>query len=260
MDYQNIQFSVSDGIAMLILNRPKAMNALNIETMEEIKSAIEKITENDEIKTCIVTGSGDKAFAAGADIGEFVDLGPLGIIDYCTNNLAIYEQMENCGKPIIAAVNGMALGGGGEVALACTLRIFSEKAVFGFPEVGIGAMPAAGGVQRLTRAVGKSRALKMLLSGDAIDAKEAYRIGLADEVVPADQLIEKATEMAKAICTKGSYAVRTILASVHAGPNMDLKSANLLDNYMIGALFATEDQTEGLKAFMERRKPVFKGR
>ena len=145
MQYKNILFSISDGIATITLNRPKAMNALNAETMNEIGAAIKEIEENNEIMAGIVTGSGDKAFAAGADIGEFVDLDSLGIIKYIKNNLTVYERMESCGKPLIAAVNGMALGGGGEVALACTFRILSESAKIGFPEVAIGVMPGAGG-------------------------------------------------------------------------------------------------------------------
>jgi len=260
MQYKNILFSISDGIATITLNRPKAMNALNAETMNEIGAAIKEIEENNEIMAGIVTGSGDKAFAAGADIGEFVDLDSLGIIKYIKNNLTVYERMENCGKPLIAAVNGMALGGGGEVALACTFRILSESAKIGFPEVAIGVMPGAGGNQRLTRAVGRSRALKLLLTGDMIGAEEAYRIGFADEVVPGDQLMERATKLAKTICAKGPYAVKTILTSVNAGSNIDLQSANLLDNYMAGILFDTEDKKEGIKAFLEKRKPEFKGK
>ena len=260
MNYKNILFSITDEIATITINRPKSLNALNAETMNEIGTAVNEIEKNNEIKAGIVTGSGDRAFAAGADIGEFVDMDPLGIIDYVKNNLAVYEQMENCGKPFIAAVNGMALGGGGELALACTFRILSESAKIGFPEIAIGVMPAAGGVQRLPRVVGRSRALKMILTGEMIDAKEAFRIGLADEVVPEGQLMERAAKLAKSISTKGSYAVKTILTSVKAGSNIDLQSANLLDNYLAGILFCTEDKKEGLKAFMEKRKPEFKGR
>ncbi|MFH1351418.1 MAG: enoyl-CoA hydratase-related protein [Pseudomonadota bacterium] len=260
MEYKNLLFSLTEGIATVTLNRAKALNALNTETMNELGAAVDEIEKNSEIKAGIVTGAGDKAFAAGADIGEFVELDSLGIIEYVKYNLRIYDQMENCGKPLIAAVNGMALGGGGELALSCTFRILSESAKIGFPEVAIGVMPAAGGNQRLTRAVGKSRALKMLLTGDMIDAKEAYRIGFADEVVPGDQLMERSVKLAKSICAKGAYAVKTILHSVKEGSNMDLQSANFLDSYLAGILFGTEDKKEGLKAFMEKRKPEFKGR
>ncbi|MDY7035810.1 MAG: enoyl-CoA hydratase-related protein [Thermodesulfobacteriota bacterium] len=260
MKYNNIEFSITDGIATITLNRPKAMNALNTETMNEIGAAVIEIENDNEIKAGIITGSGDKAFAAGADIGEFVDLDSLGIVGYIKNILDIYERMENCGKPFIAAVNGMALGGGGELALACTFRILSDTAKIGFPEVGIGVMPAAGGVQRLIRAVGRSKALKMLLTGDMIDAKEAYRIGYADEVVPGGELMERAVKLAKTISVKGPYAVKIILTSVKAGSNIDLQSANLLDNYMAGVLFSTEDKKEGINAFLEKRKPVFKGK
>jgi enoyl-CoA hydratase len=260
MEFKNLLFKKEEGVALITINRPKVMNALNSQGIKEIRTAIESVRDDNEVSAGIITGAGEKAFVAGADITEFESLTPLGIYEYVKTNLALYDLMESIGKPLIAAVNGLALGGGTELALACTFRIASEKAKFGLPEISLGVLPGAGGIQRMVRLVGKSNALWALLTGEMIDAQEAFRIGLVNRVVPPDKLMDTCFKLAKTIQKKGPVAVKLALESVKLGSNIDLSTANAMDAGLVGLLFSTEDKQEGIKAFMEKRAPQFKGK
>ena len=260
MAYKNLLFDKKDKVGIITINQPKKLNAVDSATMGEIKAAVGEIESDTDISVGIITGAGDKAFVAGADLAEFENMGTLEIAEYCQVNQSIYDYMESIGKPIIAAVNGLALGGGTELAMACTFRILSEKAKMGLPELGIGALPAAGGIQRLVRLAGKADALWMLLTGEMVNAQEAFRIGLANKVVPHDQLMDSCFKLAKTIQTKGPFAVKMALTSVRIGSNVDQNTANSLDLGLVGLCFATEDKKEGIKAILEKRAPQFKGK
>jgi enoyl-CoA hydratase len=254
-----LTFDLTDGIAQVTVNRPDKLNALNAIVIAELGDAVTRIETDSAIRGVVVTGAGTKAFVAGADIDELTEQGVTGGRTRALIGQQVFRRLERCGKPVIAAVNGFALGGGCELAMACHLRVASENAKFGQPEVKLGIAPGYGGTVRLPRLVGKTRALELLLTGDMIDAEEARRIGLVNRVVPADRLLDEAEGLLRAILANGPLAVRACLEAVDAGYDMTVDQALLLEASYFGLLSATKDMREGTKAFTEKRKPAFKG-
>jgi enoyl-CoA hydratase len=255
-----LTFDLTDGIARVTVNRPDKLNALNAMVFTELEDAIGRIESDEAIRGVIVTGTGAKAFVAGADIGEIGGQGPLDGKARALRGQRIFRRLERCGKPVIAAVNGFALGGGCELAMACHLRVAAEHAKFGQPEVKLGIGPGYGGTVRLPRLVGQGRALELLLTGSMVDAQEAWRIGLVNRVVPADRLIEECETMLRAILDNGPLAVRACLESVDAGLGLPLDDALQLEANLFGLLSGTADMREGTAAFLEKRKADFRGR
>lgn len=260
MPYEYILYKEREKIAYVTMNRPEALNALNAKTIEELSDVFSRIRDNDTVQVVIITGSGTKSFVAGGDIRE---LGQENSVEGKERSIKAQEmrnRIEWLGKPVIAAVNGFAFGGGCELALACHIRIASDNAKFGQPEVNLGLMAFGGGTQRLPRLIGKGRALELLLTGDIIDAAEAYRIGLVNKVVPPDALLATAEELARKILSKGPVAVRLTLESVLAGTDMDMREAIAADANRMALIWATDDVREGTAAFTEKRKPQFQGK
>jgi enoyl-CoA hydratase len=252
-------FELTDGVARLTVNRPDKLNALNAIVIAELGDAVTRIETDSAVRGVIVTGAGTKAFVAGADINELTEQGATGGQARALLGQQVFRRLERSGKPVVAAVNGFALGGGCELAMACHLRVASENAKFGQPEVKLGIAPGYGGTVRLPRLIGRARALELLLTGEMIDAEEARRIGLVNRVVPADRLLAEAEGLLQAILANGPMAVRACLEAVDAGSEMTLDQALLLEAGYFGLLSATEDMREGTKAFVERRRPAFKG-
>jgi enoyl-CoA hydratase len=260
MTYENIRYEVRGATAQITLDRPKVMNALNRATLAELDHAVAAAAADDAIRAVLLTGSGEKAFAAGADIQELADVnGPDGQA-LAQAGQAIFDRIENCGKPVIALVNGFALGGGCELAMACAVRIGSETARLGQPEVKLGLIPGYGGTQRLPRLVGKGAALKLLLTGDIVNAAEALRIGLLDEVVPQADLLRRGDELAQAIARVAPVAVRQCLTAVHDGYDLPLARALELEASLFGLCCGTADKSEGTRAFLEKRAANWQGK
>ncbi|MEW5995647.1 MAG: enoyl-CoA hydratase-related protein, partial [Candidatus Zixiibacteriota bacterium] len=241
------------------INRERALNALNRETVGELQQLFSSYWSDDAIKVVIITGAGEKAFVAGADITELADLNMRTGTELAAHGQYLMKTIQNFPKPVIAAINGFALGGGCELAMACDIRLASEKAKLGQPEVNLGIIPGYGGTQRLARLVGKGKAMQLILTGDMIDAQEAYRIGLVEEVYPPDQLMEKALEMARAICARGPIAVRTAKECINRGLDVNLTAGCDLEKANFGQTCGTGDKNEGMKAFLEKREPRFTG-
>jgi len=260
MIYQTLLFEVRDGIAFVTVNRPDKLNALNDQVMLELSSAVDRITTEAEIKGAILTGAGPKAFVAGADIGDLSRQGPFDGKARSQRGQGVLRRLETCGKPVIAAINGFALGGGCELAMACHIRIAGENAKFGQPEVKLGIAPGYGGTQRLPRLVGKGVALQLILTGEMIDAQEAYRIGLVNKVVPTADLLSESEKMMRGILAMGPLAVRLSMEAVDRGLEMSLDEGLLLEANHFGLLAATQDTKEGLTAFLEKRSAKFQGR
>ncbi len=260
MTYETLLFDVRDGVAVVTINRPDKLNALNDQVMAELADAVERISTDAAIKGVILTGSGPKAFVAGADIGDLSRQGPFDGKARAMRGQAVLRRLETCGKPSIAAVNGFALGGGCELAMACTLRVASESAKFGQPEVKLGIAPGYGGTQRLPRLVGKGVALQLILSAEMIDAKEAHRIGLVNKVVPAAELLAESEKLLRGILAMGPLAVRLSMEAVDQGLEMTLDEGLLLEANHFGLLAATQDMKEGTVAFLEKRPPRFEGK
>jgi enoyl-CoA hydratase len=260
MPYKNLLVEIENKVAVVTLNRPKAMNALNEETLLELQDVFINFAANPDVQIAIITGSGEKAFVAGADIAAMQPLTPLEARKFAKLGHQVMHHIEACPKPVIAAVNGFALGGGCELALGCDIRIASENARFGQPEVNLGVIPGFGGTQRLARLIGKGRAMELILTGDMVDAAEAYRIGLANKVVPLEQLLETAKKMALTIISKGSYAVSVAKEAILNGLELDLDRANQYEAELFGLCFATTDQKEGMQAFLEKRPAEFTGK
>ena len=258
MAYENILYEVRDGFALITLNRPKVLNALNGQLMEELGQAFTDVKSNAGVGGVIITGSGEKAFCAGADIDELRRNNPVQGVATSLRGQAILRSIEMCGKPVIAAVNGHTYGGGCELAMACTLRIASENARFGQPEVNLGIIPGYGGTQRLPRLVGKGLALELVITGRAITAEEAARIGLVNKVVPQPELMKAAEEMLRLIMSKGPIAVKACIEAVHRGMDMDLDNGLNLEAQLFGVVASTADMKEGLTAFLEKRPASFK--
>lgn len=260
MAYQYLLFETKDRIAHLTINRPDKRNALNWQTMEELSDAFSRVAADEDVGGVILTGAGEKSFVAGADIGELAEKDAVGAKEFALATQRILTQIEGFSKPVVAAVNGYALGGGCELAMACHMRIASERAKFGQPEVNLGIIPGNGGTQRLPRLVGKGRAIELVLTGRMVDAEEALRIGLVNQVVPPEKLIAACEELLGTILQKGPVAVRLALEAIHHGLNMTLEEGVQLEANLFGMCFSTEDMREGTRAFLEKRQPVFKGR
>lgn len=260
MTYQTLLFDLRDGIAFVTINRPDKLNALNDQVMAELGHAADRLVTEDAIKGAILTGAGPKAFVAGADIGDLAKQSPFDGKARALRGQAVLRRLETCGKPVIAAINGFALGGGCELALACHIRVASETAKFGQPEVKLGIAPGYGGTQRLPRLVGKGVALQLILGGEMIDAQEAYRIGLVNKVVPAADLLAESEKLMRGILAMGPLAVRLALEAVDRGLDMSLDEGLLLEANHFGLLAATQDMKEGLSAFLEKRSARFQGR
>ncbi len=260
MKFENVLFEVKGGIAYVTINRPKVLNALNTQTILELMALFSRIKSDNEIFGCILTGSGEKSFIAGADISELARLSPMVGKDFSTRGQQVFNFIEDLGKPVIAAVNGFALGGGCEIAMACTMRIASENARFAQPEVNLGLIPGYGGTQRLPRLVGKGRALEIILTGEMIDAPEAFRIGLVNRVVPLDELIPESEKLLKKIATKSPIAVKLAIEAVNHGMGVPLHEGLNNEANLFGMTCATDDMREGTKAFIEKREAKFKGK
>ncbi len=260
MNYETLLFEIHDGAATITINRPDKLNALNDQVVEELAHAAERVATEDAIKGAIITGAGTKAFVAGADIADLAMQGPFDGKMRALRGQATLRRLETAGKPVIAAVNGYALGGGCELAMACHLRIASDNAKFGQPEVKLGIAPGYGGTQRLPRIVGKGNALYLILTGEMIDAQEAHRMGLVSKVVPGAELLAAAERTLRGILSMGPLAVRLAMEAVDQGLEMALEQGLLLEANHFGLLAATSDMKEGLTAFLEKRAPRFEGR
>ena len=259
-NFENILFEKKNAIAYVTVNRPKVLNALNMATMEELRRAFHAIKQDAEVRVVILTGAGEKAFIAGADIGELARNNPVEAKAYTQRGQSVLNLIENCGKPVIACINGFALGGGCEIAMACTLRLASDSARLGQPEVKLGIIPGYGGTQRLPRLVGKGLAMQMVLAGEMISAQEAHRIGLVNEVVPAADLLARAEALAQKIIANAPLAVQWAMEAVNKGMEMPLAEGVFLEATLFGLCCATEDKKEGTTAFLEKRPAKFKGK
>jgi len=258
--FENVRTERKDNILIITIDRPKVLNALNAKTIEEIGHAFAEAHDDDSVRCVIVTGGGEKAFVAGADINELAKMTPIVGKFVSEQGQAVFLQIERYPKPVIAAINGFALGGGCELALACHIRIASEKAQIGLPEVTLGIIPGYGGTQRMVRLLGKGKAFELVCSGERINAAEAERIGLVNKTVPADQLMSTAEEMAKKIAARSPVAVRAAMEAINRGSDMPFEEGQALEATLFGLLCATEDMKEGMAAFLEKRPPNFPGR
>ena len=260
MSFDNLLVEREGGVLLVTLNRPKVLNALNSQTLRELSQAMDAAKADAEVRVVILTGAGDKSFVAGADINELAVMTPVGGREHARIGQRVFDQIERLGKPVIAAVNGFALGGGCELALACAIRIASEAARFGQPEINLGLIPGYAGSQRLPRLVGRGPALELLLTGDMIDAAEALRIGLVNRVVAADQLMPTAKTLAARIAQKAPIAAQYILDAVVTGADMAFADAQDHEATLFGLVASTDDMREGTRAFLEKRKPAFQGK
>jgi enoyl-CoA hydratase len=246
-------------VAVVTVNRPKVLNALNIATLDELSVTKRQLQRDETVRCIIVTGAEQKSFIAGADINELAALTPTAGREHARAGQAVFDLIERLGKPVIAAINGYALGGGCELAMACTVRIAADTARLGQPEINLGIIPGYGGTQRLARLIGAGRALELLLTGEQIGAAEAHRLGLVNRVVPAADLMAEAHRLAAAIAAKAPVAVRYILEAVRCGVQLPLGEAQAFEATLFGLVASTEDMREGTRAFLEKRKPEFKG-
>jgi len=259
MTYQHILFEIKEAIATITFNRPKALNALNSELLEEFSRALDEISQDEAIKVLILTGAGDKAFVAGADITELATFNSLQAKLFSKKGQDIFKKLQALPIPVIAAANGYALGGGCEVALACDFIYASENAMFGLPEINLGLMPGFGGTQRLPRLIGKNMAKEMIFTGKMISAVEAKQIGLVNKVCPGGTLIEEASKTANVIAQKGKVSLRAAKQSIDHGMNVDLASGCAMEVDGFAICMASDDSKEGTRAFLEKRKADFKG-
>ena len=248
-----VTYEVEGAVGIITINRPKALNALNSAVLDELNQTLDAVDQN-EIRCLILTGAGEKSFVAGADIGEMSTLTKAEGEAFGKKGNDVFRKLETFPVPVIAAVNGFALGGGCEISMSCDIRICSENAVFGQPEAGLGITPGFGGTQRLARLVGKGRAKELIFTCDMIDANEAYRIGLANKVVPQAELLDTCKAMAEKIMSKGSYAISLAKEAINTGTETDLSSGLTLEADLFGLAFSTDDKKEGMTAFLEKRK------
>lgn len=260
MNLENVLYEKKGAIAYVTLNRPKVLNALNTPTWSDLAAAFREARDDAQVRGVILTGAGDRAFIAGADIGELAHLGAFDAQESSRFGQGVLDLIENLGKPVIAAINGFALGGGCETALACTLRLAAPNAKFGQPEVKLGLLPGGGGTQRLPRLVGKGRALQLILTGETIDAEEAYRIGLVNEIVPAAELIARAEAILAQIAGNAPIGVKLALEAVNKGLETSQDEGCALEAAYFGVCAATQDKHEGTAAFLEKRTPQFHGK
>lgn len=258
-DFNTILYTIDENIAVITINRPKSLNALNTEVLSELSEVADIIAADSSIRAVVLTGSGEKAFVAGADISEMQNKNVLEGREFSSIGNKAFSKLENLTMPVIAAVNGFALGGGCELAMACDIRIAGHKAKFGQPEVGLGIMPGFGGSQRLQRLVGQGVAKEILFTGDMINAERAYEIGLVNRVVDASEVLAEAMKMAKTIAVKSPLGVSFTKKAVNDGANLDIERAVSLEAELFGSLFSTKDQKEGMSAFLEKRQADFKG-
>jgi enoyl-CoA hydratase len=257
---QNVRTENRDGVLVVTIDRPKVLNALNAETVEEIYQVFAAAHDDANVKAVILTGGGEKAFVAGADINELAQKTPITGKETSERGQFILAYIERFPKIVIAAINGFALGGGCEIALACHIRIASEKAQIGLPEVTLGIIPGYGGTQRMARLLGKGKALELICTGDRVGAAEAERIGLVNRVVAADQLMAVAEEMARKIMSRGPLAIRAAIEAVNMGSEMSIREGEFLEATLFGLLCASDDTKEGMNAFLEKRPANFKGK
>lgn len=255
----NVLCKIEGGLAEVTINRPQALNALNSETLQELGKIIEDLAGKKEIGAVIITGAGEKSFVAGADITQMKDMSALEARTFGKLGQKIFSAIETMPQVVIAVVNGFALGGGCELAMACDIRLASKKAKFGQPEVTLGITPGFAGTQRLPRLVGRAIAKELIYTGDTIDAEEAYRIGLVNKIYEPEQLMDKAREFVNKILSRGIWAVKLSKSAINNGMNMDTESAYNYEAEIFGLCFATDDQKEGMTAFVEKRKADFKG-
>ncbi len=260
MEYENLKISIDESVAVVAINRPDKLNSLNSKTLDELMLAFTDLKNNNGVGAIILTGSGEKAFAAGADISELNKLDIISAKAFAEKGQRIFTSIENGGKPVIAAVNGFALGGGCELALACHIRFASDNARFGQPEVNLGIIPGYGGTQRLTRLINSGRALEYILSGDMFNAEEALRLGLVNKVYPQSGLMEKTLKFAKRISLKPRSAVKTAIEAVMRNNEVSLSEGLDFEASLFAICCGTEDFKEGTSAFLEKRKPVFKNK
>jgi enoyl-CoA hydratase len=256
----NILVERDGAVATITINRPKVLNALSMETLDELRRAILALKHDDGVRVVILTGAGDKSFIAGADINELAQQTPVGGREHALRGQHVLDLIEHMGKPVIAAINGYALGGGCELAMACTIRIAADTAKLGQPEINLGIIPGYGGTQRLSRLIGRGRALELLLTGDQITAAEAHRLGLVNRVVTGANLMGEAHKLAHTLAAKPPIAMRYIIDAVNKGLQMALPDAQVFEATLFGLAATTEDMREGTKAFLEKRKAEFKGK
>jgi enoyl-CoA hydratase len=259
MAYENILFEVQDGIGVLTFNRPKALNALNPKTLEEVSEVIDHVQQDEAVRVLVLTGAGDKAFVAGADITEFPKMNPLEARHFAEKGQGVFFKLEHLPKPVIACVNGFALGGGCEIAMSCDFIYASDKARFGQPEVNLGLIPGFGGTQRLARLIGRAKAKELCMTGEMIDAQQAKEWGLVAKVFPAEQLVAETMKIARLLATRAQGVLRSLKQVVNRGLDVDLKTGCALEVEAFGLCFASLDAKEGVTAFLEKRKPEFKG-
>ena len=260
MAYENLLIERDGGVLVVTINRPEKLNALNTKTVTELGQVMDEAASDSAVKAVVLTGSGEKSFVAGADINELAVQTPVSGREHARSGQRVFDRIERLGKPVIAAVNGFALGGGCELAMACTLRIASDTAKFGQPEINLGLIPGYAGSQRLPRLVGRGRALEMLLTGVQISAEEAHRIGLVNKVVPAASLMTEVRALAHTLAGKAPVAVRYILEAVAGGLEMSFADAQDYEATLFGLVSTTDDMREGTRAFLEKRKAAFQGR
>jgi len=260
MSYENLIVERDAGIATVTLDRPKVLNAMNAPTLDALRHAMLDLQRDESVRVIVVTGAGDKASMAGADINELAVQTPVSAREHALTGQHVFDVIENLGKPVIAAINGYALGGGCELAMACTLRVAADTAVIGLPEVTLGILPGYAGTQRLSRLVGKGQAMELILTGTPISAAEALRIGLVNRVVAAHELTESVRTLAARLAAAAPIAVRYILSAVNKGLEMPFAEACVFEATLFGLVAATEDMREGTRAFLEKRRPEFKGR
>jgi len=261
MGYDNLILARQDRVGLITFNRPHVLNALSLDTMRELDAAIDELAVDDNVGALVLTGAGDRAFVAGADIAEFNTLGSAcEAAAFARRGQAVLNKIETLSKPVIAAINGFALGGGCELALACDVRLAADTARLGQPEINLGIIPGYGGTQRLARLVGEGYAKLLCMTGDMVDAAEALRIGLVDRVVPASELQNEARALAARLASKAPVALALIKQAIHEGLQASLAGGMAYEAALFGAVFDTEDRTEGIRAFLEKRKPTWRGR
>ena len=260
MSFETLLVERDGAVAVVSINRPKVLNALNSQTIAELGHAMHELHHDTGVRAIVLTGAGEKSFVAGADINELAVLSPSAGQRHARAGQAVFDAIERLGKPVIAAINGFALGGGCELAMACTMRIAADSARLGQPEINLGLLPGYGGSQRLARLVGKGIALEILLSGEMVTAARAYEIGLVNKVVPAATLMVEAKKVAAALAAKAPVAVRYIIEAVNAGSEMPLAEAQFIEATLFGLVASTDDMKEGTKAFLEKRAAAWQGR